>query len=119
MADIAFLDTGLLGAAFAKAAARPGIGRRTRYRRWAGLASDLRRVRPMPSSTPPLPPRVKALPVSWASTLSAGPEPQRNKGTDVNLYQFLDAPASPWILGLYAAICVVSLLLYRVLRRQW
>ena len=37
----------------------------------------------------------------------------------MNLYQFLDAPASPWILGLYAAICVVSLLLYRVLRRQW
>ncbi len=27
--------------------------------------------------------------------------------------------ASPWVLGLYAAVCVAALLAYRVLRRQW
>jgi len=37
----------------------------------------------------------------------------------VNKQQFLDAAASPWILGLYAAICVLSFLVYLGLRRQW
>ena len=37
----------------------------------------------------------------------------------MNLQQFLATTVSPWILGLYAGICVVSFLVYRMLRRQW
>lgn len=37
----------------------------------------------------------------------------------MNEQRLLDAAASPWVLGLYAAIAIASLLAYRGLRRQW